>query len=437
MLTGAQLTAVRELAERWGDGHVELTSRANLQLRALTSAHTGDLATRLRAAGLLPSQTHELVRNIAASPLSPAATRAMVAELDDRLCADPELAALPGRFLFALDDGSGDVAPGADVAATAVSAAGADGGRADGGRAGADGGRAMILLAGVDVGLRVGPADVLRALLAAAHAFLDERATQGTQQVGPAATDAAQRLAGGELAWRVRELVDGPARVAARTAAMLGVRLGAPGPPLIPRPREAIGIVAQPDGRMSVAALVPLGRLGGVPMMLLERAELLVVTQSRGVVVPDLTPSAAQSWREALADAGLEVTAGSPWSGVTTCAGRPGCGKALADVRRDAAAAVGSAAVGSAAAAVGAGVVPGARLLPVHWVGCARGCGSPDGRHVRVEAIRDGYQVTRPGLPSQDLPSQDLPGQDLPGQDLAGRVPAAEAGILVAAARRM
>jgi precorrin-3B synthase len=66
----------------------------------------------------------------------------------------------------------------------------------------------------------------------------------------------------------------------------------------------------------------------------------------------------------------------SKWVGVTTCAGRPGCGKALADVRADAEEA--------------ARFVDG---LPVHWVGCERGCGSPATRHVRVEATRDGYLV--------------------------------------------
>jgi precorrin-3B synthase len=31
--------------------------------------------------------------------------------------------------------------------------------------------------------------------------------------------------------------------------------------------------------------------------------------------------------------------------------------------------------------------------LPVHWVGCERGCGSPATRHVRVEATVGGYLV--------------------------------------------
>jgi len=350
LLTGAQLGAVGELAERWGDRHVELTSRANLQLRALTGAPAAELAAGLWAAGLLPSQTHELVRNIAASPLSPPSARAVVADLDARLCADPDLAALPGRFLFALDDGGADVAPAADVAAFPV----------------AD--RVAILFAGEDAGLRVAPADVVTALLAAAHAFLDERTVQG----------------GAEPAWRVRELADGPARVAARTAAALGVRLEAPGRSPAPGGREPIGILGQPDGLVGVAALVPLGRLGAVPIKVLREAELIVVTPARGVVLPDLSPSAAGSWLRALADAGLEVAAGSRWSGVTACAGRPGCGNALADVRRD------------AAAAVRGGAAPAGRLLPVHWVGCARGCGSPSVEHVRVEATGDGYRVTGP-----------------------------------------
>ena len=66
-----------------------------------------------RAAGLLPSPAHDRVRNVLASPL--AGRHAAVACRNRRgrgcarpgLCADPGFAALPGRFLFAVDDGSG------------------------------------------------------------------------------------------------------------------------------------------------------------------------------------------------------------------------------------------------------------------------------------------------------------------------------------------
>ncbi|WP_246595325.1 precorrin-3B synthase [Actinoplanes auranticolor] len=416
-MTGAQLTAVHELAARWGDGHVELTSRANLQLRGLREAPVAELAARLRAAGLLPSETHELVRNTAASPL---AGGLPVRALDEALCADPSLAGLPGRFLFALDGGEGDVAFGADVAALPL----------------AD--EVAIIFAGVDAGLRVPPAEVIPALLAAAHAFLEERAAQtsttaATPREAPSATAAPTSSPGGaasfdaapggaagfdaapggpppadaavdprvsagvrpdgiprprtsadaggrqRVAWRVRELADGPARVAARTAAALGRTLGEPADLHRPAVREPIGIVEQVGGTVAVGALVPLGRLSDVQLKVLEAAESLIFTPWRGVVLPGLAPQAAGSWLAALAGAGLEVEAGSRWAGVTACAGRPGCAKSLADVRADA----------EAATVAGEG-------LPVHWVGCARGCGSPAGPHVRVEATGVGYEVRSP-----------------------------------------
>ena len=66
--------------------------------------------------------------------------------------------------------------------------------------------------------------------------------------------------------------------------------------------------------------------------------------------------------------------------GVTACTGRPGCAKALADVRVDALAMIAS----------------GARVgRPVHWSGCARRCGRPRGEVVDVVATEDGYTVRR------------------------------------------
>jgi precorrin-3B synthase len=112
-----QLDALVEVAETFGDGRIHITSRANLQIRGLPGAD-GDLDPAalgaLVSTGLVPSRTHELVRNVMVSPQSGLAggrtdLRNVAAELDRLLCANGRLAELPGRFLFVLDDGRGDL----------------------------------------------------------------------------------------------------------------------------------------------------------------------------------------------------------------------------------------------------------------------------------------------------------------------------------------
>ena len=116
-ITASALARLSEVATSYGDGVIHLTGRANLQVRGLPG-EAGALAPEIVGAfertGLLPSRTHELVRNFMMSPLSGrqggrADLRPVLVELDDLLRAEPELAGLPGRFLFVLDDGRGDL----------------------------------------------------------------------------------------------------------------------------------------------------------------------------------------------------------------------------------------------------------------------------------------------------------------------------------------
>jgi precorrin-3B synthase len=361
MLTGRQLRVLADIAEQHGDGALELTSRANIQLRALR-ADPSELADRLAGAGLLPSLAHETVRNITAPPLADGETRGLVETLDRGLCADDALAGLPGRFLF----GIGRTSLSADVAAI----------RAGDGWA--------VLLGGRDVGLRVPTGQVVETMLGAARGFLAERAGREPRP------------------WRLREIPDGPELIAARLAGaqpaaeLIAARLAGaqPAAELIPARPDAtppavepgvpeaeaetlVGRLAQPGSEWSaVGVLVPLGRLTRVQQSVLAQAERLAVAPWGGVVVLDLAPAAADRWVAELSDAGLVTEGDSKWVGVTSCAGRPGCAKALADVRAD--------------AETAARFVDG---LPVHWVGCERGCGSPATRHVRVEATVSGYLV--------------------------------------------
>jgi len=123
----SSLRALAAVADRYGSGRIHVTGRANLQLRALpgNAGRLGpEVLQALAETGLLPSAGHELVRNVMVSPgtgptgaAAPAGTvpggradlRPVASDLDTMLCSVPRRADLPGRFLFVLDDGRGDL----------------------------------------------------------------------------------------------------------------------------------------------------------------------------------------------------------------------------------------------------------------------------------------------------------------------------------------
>ena len=69
MITAAQLATLSGVSSEFGSGTLELTARGNVQLRGITNvtAVAQAIVPLLTQAGLLPSPTHERVRNIVAS----------------------------------------------------------------------------------------------------------------------------------------------------------------------------------------------------------------------------------------------------------------------------------------------------------------------------------------------------------------------------------
>ncbi len=116
-LDSEDLRRVVRLAVARADGAVYLTTRANLQLRGMEHAEgqlLPEAVEEIAQTGLFPAPIHDLVRNIIVSPMTGrvggrADLRPVARSLDAALCADSELAALPGLFWFSLDDGTGDV----------------------------------------------------------------------------------------------------------------------------------------------------------------------------------------------------------------------------------------------------------------------------------------------------------------------------------------
>ncbi|GGL02551.1 hypothetical protein Sme01_19870 [Sphaerisporangium melleum] len=426
LLTADRLRVLADAATRWGSGVIELTSRANVQVRGLGEASERTFADRMAAAGLLPSATHERVRNILAGPLSGLDGRGvadvvpLVRALDAALLARPALAELPGRFLFALDDGRRDLLPlradltllpappspalpqydrpaASDLENSRPTAEEPGGGgmsavrpetghttAGDTGHAGntwkaenelaatrhaptgnelGPGGcvrdsehgpgtaECVLLLAREDTGLRLRLTDAVPVMIAAAEAFLAERTAQGSG------------------AWRIAELIDGPARITARlTTGTAGVTTllttGAPGGPTGPDtppvaatgpglgterraegtdtwPGRLPGIVAMADERVALVVLAPLGRLDTAQAHAVADAAdagngEVRLTPWRTLIIPGIARTGAAAWTSRLMSAGLVTDPASPWTGVTACTGRPGCAKSLADVRSDA-----------------------------------------------------------------------------------------------------
>ncbi len=339
----AQLRALAGLAVSLGDGFLSLTSRGNVQLRGLGSGCGQELADGLFAAGLLPSLTHDRVRNVVASPLSGlrgvTSVESVLAEFDSELRADAALVALSGRFLFGIDAGDGFVLALKPDVAVILEADDV----------------VRLSIAGQPTAVTA-PLDLAPDLLiGAAHRFLALRDTYAP------------------TVWRVSEL---PAEALAELAP------GRPGPSLAagdtaPHQSSSLGT----DDEASVAG-VPLGNAPAAAWQAIadlfpaDRADdisAIRFTPARTVVLARPTDSAVAT----LTEHGFLLDDADPLALVTACVGRPGCAKSLADVRADAPRL--------------AAENPGQRL---HVTGCDRQCGHPTGTHLAaIAASNDSYTL--------------------------------------------
>ena len=317
------LVQLVELATDYGNGIVQLTSRAGLQLRGLPIPLPNAFVAGVTATGLLPSTTQERVRNIVASPLTGlhgglADVSGLTRALDTGLTDAPALAGLPGRFLFVLDDGRGDVIElRFDLG---YQATGPDGG--------------YVLAGSSKHGIAVETAEVVPTLLRLTHAFAEARTTTG--------------------AWHVSELPDLPAWA------------------------DRMGLQAVPTTRGSVG--VPLGRLGDVASVSVPLARLthtqaatvaevaareVVITPWRGLVIPG-----AADQLDRLRATGLVTDEHDAWAQLSACVGAPACAKSRSDTTAIAEALIGT----------------GRPLPRTHLAGCERRCGAPAEEHYELVA---------------------------------------------------
>ncbi len=111
-LSAGDLIAIAAMAETYGNGLIDLTRRANIQLRGVAESSLPAVWAELERIGLLGGPPEaEAVRNVLISPLAGADpsemvdARALADELDAALTQNAALWMLPAKFAFVVDGG--------------------------------------------------------------------------------------------------------------------------------------------------------------------------------------------------------------------------------------------------------------------------------------------------------------------------------------------
>ncbi|MDR5762570.1 precorrin-3B synthase [Caballeronia sp. LZ035] len=344
-LTGGALSAdaaraVARAARECGSGVIEVTNRANLQLRGIRADAHARLVDIASAAGLAPAtESADDIRNLMLSPLASDATRTLAADLIAAMQADAALYALSPKFALQLDGGEqlAMLDHPHDVWLAAL----------DGGARFAFGLAGTIPRHQHDApALGVIPRNdvvpfvtgVLRRFLALAqpdeHRMRDLLARAGTHALAFPETETALH------SWR-RASSDATRRLGAHADTNTKT--------------NAYAGAQAPLGRLDAATLDALAALSTT-----YASGRLAMTPWQSVLIPDLAPHAAHDVLRELRALGLATEPRDPFARLIACAGSAGCAKSRADTKADAQRL--------------APLLPAHALTQVHLSGCERSC---------------------------------------------------------------
>jgi precorrin-3B synthase len=356
-LRAAGARAIADGAARHGNGHIDLTNRANLQVRGLTPKSAEAFAGEMLSARLAHADEGiEQIRNVMASPLgaddttSSIDSRGLAKALEDMLAARPEMSALPAKFGLLVD--AGGVLPLTGVTADITLRA--------------YGEKLVLRLEGSDLAAACEVDEAPETVCRLALAFLD-LALHGDQRPN-----------------RMRALV------LARGAAAIFERAGLEPVRLSNkpsrRPKPPIGFksnanatpglfgVGLPFGRIDAAALL---ELAGLTEKFGDGTLRLTPWRALLIVGPTAEQGALLSAR--VSDLGLIVDRADPRLRINACVGKPACECASVDARTDA--------------------VQLAPMLPpnvaLHVSGCLKGCAHPGAADLTLVGRLGRYDVIR------------------------------------------
>jgi precorrin-3B synthase len=369
VVSAAAARLIAESARRHGNGHIDLTSRANLQIRGLSPRSAEDFAGTIIAAGLAKSNPLlEAARNVMASPLGPDDptasfdSHALARDIEAMLSGEPALWALPSKFGFVVDGGG--VLPLQDITADIMVRAG-------------EGGITVHLDGGTLVA-RCAPPSLAETVRALALAFLRLSA----QWSDPPRRMRALVIAVGE------EAIFGDAGLAAVPAS----------PGLTPEAKSTIGLISlEYQARSALGVGLPFGRIEADALRVLADLSdrcgdgTLRTTPWRALLLIGISANNADRLSHEVRALDLIADPTDPRLNIFACVGAPSCQSASVDARGDAA---------RLAATLGA-----THNDTLHISGCSKSCAHRGpasltlvGRDGRYDLIRNGSAADRPSL---------------------------------------
>ena len=349
-LNRAEMQGIAAAAHAHGNGHIDLTRRANLQIRGARAETLGALQGALGALGLLDASAEaESVRNMLLSPLSgldPSEIldmRPLALNLAERLAAMPAAQALPAKFSIVLD-GAGRLPLSGERADIRLLAC-------------REGGRTMIAIG-----------------------------RNSTGWLGVIEPDSAASAVSTIIAGK-RPILQPVETLTAENAYPAVTRLG----------RLDLG-----GGRVAIGIGAPFGRIEADRLRALaDLAPEIRLSPWRILYIPAADEGCAARIASEARRRGFVTGPGDPLMRIQACPGRPACRAAHADTRADAE---------RVARWMAASGFPGT----AHVSGCAKGCASSARADLTLVGVPGGYRLLRNAAARDPggafLPASAIPG---------------------------
>ncbi len=341
IVSAHQARGLADVAERFGGGYLDITTRANLQIREIGAAHPIEVLEAIDELGLSSRGSGaDNIRNLTGSPaagIDPQEiydTRPLTRALYHHILNHRELFGLPRKFNIAFDGGGGlsVLDDTNDIAFTAV--------RVGPGAAVAEGVYFRMELGGItghgafarDAGVLLTPAEVVPAAVAIVKAFIAH---------GDRTDRHKARMKYLIDRWGIPKLVEEAGQYLPFAWRHAGPEVNEPRGPVDRYGHIGAHDQAQP-GLCYVGVVFPVGRVTGAQMRglanIAERygSGSLRLTVWQNLLISDIRRGEVPAATAEIAALGLGTKASAVRGGLVACTGNVGCKFALANTKRDA-----------------------------------------------------------------------------------------------------